>query len=122
MSLLIARKKQEDKLPLFDYRRLLSTCNLDVHSHAIPQFSRREIVFSSIDYSDLFKELMRIPTPKRFKLDDSESRLAIWRALFKDKPLPMIEEDAVEKYAGSLDKYLPHNVPIDKVIERAKKG
>ena len=51
---------------------------------------------------------------------DSASRLATWNALFGGESLPEIEENAVEKYAGSLDKYLPDNVPVEKVIGHAK--
>ena len=121
MSLLIVRKKREEKLPLFDYRRLFSSCTLDMRPHVVPQFPKHEIVIPSIDYLEPFGKFKKPPT-RRVSLDDSESRLAIWRALFKDRPLPMVEENAVEKYAGSLDKYLPENVPIDKIIRHAKKG
>jgi len=36
-----------------------------------------------------------------------DDRAKIWKMFFPDKPMPDIEENAVEKYAGFLDKYLP---------------
>lgn len=121
MSLLIVRKKREEGFPLFDYRRLFSSCNLNMRPHVVTKFPKHEIVISPIDL-ELFGRLKVPPTPRRVSLDDSESRFAIWTALFEDKPLPRIEEGAVEKYAGSLDKYLPENVPVDKIIKHTKKG
>jgi hypothetical protein len=53
---------------------------------------------------------------------DESSRIAVWKALFSDSIMPTVEEGAVEKYAGSLDAYLPENVPLDKVINHVKKG
>jgi len=122
MSLLVVRKKSEEKLPLFDYRRLFSSYKLSMRPHVFPQFPKHEIIISPIDYSELFGILKVPATPRRVGLDDSVSRLAIWKALFKDKAFPMIEEGAVEKYAGSLDKYLPENVPLDEITRHAKKG
>jgi len=31
-------------------------------------------------------------------------------------------QSIVEKYAGSLDKYLPSDIPIEEIIKRVKKG
>lgn len=53
-------------------------------------------------------------------IDDTISRATIWKTLFGDRPLPNIEENAVEKYAGSLDQYLSKDVPIDKIVRHAK--
>jgi len=53
-------------------------------------------------------------------INDTISRSATWSALYEDKPMPDVEENAVEKYSGSLDQYLPDNVPIDSVITHAK--
>jgi len=35
-----------------------------------------------------------------------DDRAKIWKKLFPNEVMPDIEENAVEKYAGSLDKYL----------------
>ena len=56
----------------------------------------------------------------KLDIDDTISRAATWNALFVDKALPEIEDSAVEKYAGTLDQYLPEGVPVDKIISHAK--
>lgn len=124
MSILIARKKAKDAraLPLFDYRRLLISHKLCMRPTFVSHFPEQKIAIHPIDYFELSKRLRPTGIYRRISLDDSKSRIAIWRALFKDEPLPRIEEDAVEKYAGSLDKYLPENVPVDEVVRRAKTG
>jgi len=122
MSLLIVRKKREEEFPLFDYRRLFFSCNFDTRPQVVSHFPKHDFVIHPIDCLELFGRLRVRPISRKVGIDDSESRVAIWRALFKDRPLPTIEENAVEKYAGSLNKYLPENVPIDKVVKHAKKG
>jgi len=59
---------------------------------------------------------------ERLEIDDSESRRMIWQTLFPTEPMPKVEENAVEKYSGLLDKFLPENVPLDKVMQRVKRG
>jgi hypothetical protein len=39
-------------------------------------------------------------------LDDSDTRKKVWRVYFGDSSLPRIEDDPVNKYYGSLDKYV----------------
>ena len=122
MSLVLTRKKREEDFPLFDYRRLFSGYGINIRCEVFPEFSKHDFVICPIDYWEPFGRLRVPPTPRRVSLDDSESRIAIWRALFKDDALPMIEKGVVKKYAGSLDRYLPENVPVDKIIRHAKKG
>jgi len=55
-------------------------------------------------------------------IDDTQSRVNIWRTLFGDEQMPAIEVNAVEKYAGLLDKHLPPDFPVEKIIERVKKS
>ena len=38
----------------------------------------------------------------------------------KREPVPSIEENAVEKYAGSLDSYLPDDIPIEAILNHSK--
>jgi len=121
MSQLVVGRKREQDSPLFNYRRLLDSPKLCIRPEIIGQFPKQGILIHSVDH---FEPCVRLGTRirRRIGLDDSESRIAIWKTLFEDKPLPTIEENAVEKYAGSLDKYLPENVPIDEVTKHAKKG
>mgnify|MGYP001140502665 CR=1 FL=1 len=79
-----------------------------------------------ISYSDRFAEIRRI-TPisklvERPQIDDTESRKMIWQALFPTAPMPKVREHALEECCGLLDKFLPENVPIDKIIQRVKHG
>lgn len=63
------------------------------------------------------------PLEKQVKtVDDTKSRLSIWKALCGDDPMPIVEENAVEKYAGMLDNYLPQDFQVDNIIERVKKS
>jgi hypothetical protein len=39
-----------------------------------------------------------------FRLDDSETRLRLWKFFFPDKPFEGVEDNAVEKYFGLFDK------------------
>jgi hypothetical protein len=122
MALLTAKKTREEEFPLFNYRRLVASTDLYVYPKVVFPLLKNRIIIRPVGYVVPFKRLRVTHIHRRVSLDDSESRIAIWRALFKDKSLPRIEEGAVEKYAGSLDKYLPENVPVDNVVTHAKKG
>ncbi len=39
-----------------------------------------------------------------FRLDDSETRLRLWKLFFPNKPFQGFEDDAVQKYFGLFDK------------------
>ena len=69
--------------------------------------------------NSVLSQYVCIPCPKSV-IDDTISRAETWKALFEERTIPEIEENAVEKYAGSLDRYLPENVPVDKVLDHAK--
>lgn len=55
-------------------------------------------------------------------IDDTKSRVNIWKTLFGDEPMPVVEGNAVQKYAGMLDRYIPSNFEIEKVIKKVKKS
>ncbi len=65
-----------------------------------------------------FENVINLSCP--VSINNDESRLTTWNALYGNHLLPDVEENAVEKYAGSLDQYLPDNVPVDSVIKHAK--
>lgn len=56
------------------------------------------------------------------EVDDTKSRANIWRALFGDEQMPSIEKNAVEKYAGMLDKYISPDLSIEKIVEKVRKS
>jgi len=93
----------------------------------LPRFAVTPSTFHVfLSYEEPFVELKRvIPISKpveRPEIDDRESRKRIWQALFPTIPMPKVEENAVEKCCGLLDKFLPENVPIDRVMQRVKRG
>jgi len=60
--------------------------------------------------------------PKKVPIDDLQSRKSIWNSLFNTEFIPEIEDGAVEKNSGLLDKYLPDKIPVEDLIRHAKKG
>lgn len=117
MSILLQDRKDED-LTLFAYR------NRDIYEK-ITEFRSEQ----SLDYPKIktffgqalfYKKFEQFATCVAVPTGDAISRLATWNALYGENSLPEIEENAVEKYAGSLDQYLPDCVPIEKVINHAK--
>lgn len=103
---------------------------------------RSEIVFSIKSGHKIFAHATRAPAqmeialtfpfglPKKrglrekrwSEIDDTQSRSNMWRALFGDEQIPLIEKNAVAKYAGMLDKYISRDLPIEKIVERVKKS
>jgi hypothetical protein len=74
-------------------------------------------------------QLMQLhPSPKidtlreRPKVDDTLSRMSLWKVLFGKEDMPEIEKGAVEKYAGALDKYLPSGFQFDEIVKKVRKG
>lgn len=41
-----------------------------------------------------------------FLIDDTETRKKVWQMFFADRRLPKVKADAVERFYGSLDKYV----------------
>jgi hypothetical protein len=128
MSILLLDRKEQER-SLFEYgnrgiyERLArfqseQNASLQYDSLWIPKV-KLFISYTNFDryLADLFDQLTVCTA---IPLSDSASRTATWKAMFNGEPLPEIEENAVEKYAGSLDQYLPDNVPIEKVIKNAK--
>jgi hypothetical protein len=118
MSILLSRKKHEEILriarcPRESHRTFeiwidRPSCVLEVKTWLLPAIFQKKAIKRTV-YLE-----------RKLPVDDTVSRAAIWKALFKDKPLPNIEEDAVEKYAGLLDEYLPSDIPVDDVVRHAK--
>ncbi len=81
------------------------------------QFSIRGFLEPSI-FRTLFENVAII---RNAVIDfDAICKSTTWEALFDDEPMPLVEENAVEKYAGSLDAYLPANIPVESVLKESK--
>jgi hypothetical protein len=52
-----------------------------------------------------------------FRLDDSETRLRLWKVFFPNKPFQGPEDDAVQKYFGLFDKRIKKEHPKDTLDE-----
>jgi hypothetical protein len=82
------------------------------------QYSIRSFLEPAI-YQRIWVSTLLIPQSLS-PIDDTISRPATWNALYEDKEMPNIENDAVEKYAGLLDAYLPEDIPVECILKHAK--
>jgi hypothetical protein len=119
MPLLLLERKVEKVMPLRDYYRNIYDAIFDVKTEETMPYQIINDYLKPLIYQDIVLKDICIPCSKSV-IDDTISRNATWKALFEDKPIPAVEEKAVTKYAGSLDKYLPENVPVDEVLKHAK--
>ncbi len=118
MSVLLHHKRPEAG-SIVNYYGGLYCKFFEARLEKTPQFSKIETFLMPVIYQRWLNRRIDYSAIQG-SIDDTISRAAIWNALFCDMPLPNVEENAVEKYAGSLDKYLPDNIPIDNIVRHAK--
>jgi hypothetical protein len=53
-----------------------------------------------------------------FSIDDTEARTKIWEMFFGEAPIPKLENHAVDKYYGVLDRFVAKKKLSRKKIER----
>ena len=109
--------KRDDEIFNGCYRDFFASTQLfTLDSKTQMQFSIRAFLEPLI-YQRL---LEGISIPTAMPEVDTICRSATWEALYTDEPVPSIEENAVEKYAGSLDSYLPDDIPIEAILNHSK--
>jgi hypothetical protein len=57
---------------------------------------------------------------EKTRIDDTLSRTHIWKTLFGTEPMPEIEENAAEKYSGTLS--FPDDFDFDRILRKVRKG
>jgi hypothetical protein len=57
---------------------------------------------------------------EKARIDDTLSRIHMWKTLFGTEPMPEIEENAAEKYSGSLS--FSDDFDFDRILRRVRKG
>lgn len=66
------------------------------------------------------RPIVRRVKREKARIDDTLSRVHIWRTLFGTEPMPDIEENAPKKYSGTLD--FPDDFDFERILRKVKKG
>jgi len=114
VSILIAKNKWENAPVSLNRRRLCLDVSRFITSNVF--------VYTTCELKTFIDWQMPSQQPKKVPIDDLQSRKSIWNSLFNTEFIPEIEDGAVEKNSGLLDKYLPDKIPVEDLIRHAKKG
>jgi hypothetical protein len=125
MSLLVRRPSQKRTRRFFigPKKKMKLTVLSQAQFRSFVRLPRIDDCFQAIPQLTRLRSSLKIETLReKPKVDDTLSRMNLWKTLFGEEEMPEIEKGAVEKYAGSLDKYLPSGFQLDEIIKKVRKG
>lgn len=124
MSILVRRPNQKRTRMFFvGPKKMKLTVLSQAQFRSFVRLPRIDDCFPAIPQLTRLRPSLKIETLReKPKVDDTLSRMNLWKTLFGEEEIPEIEKGAVEKYAGSLDKYLPPGFQLDEIIKKVRKG
>lgn len=124
MSILVRRPSQKRTRRFFiGPKKMKLTVLSQAQFRSFVRLPRLEDCFQTIPQLTRLRPSPKIETLReRPKVDDTLSRMSLWKVLFGKEEMPEIEKGAVEKYAGALDKYLPSGFQFEEIVKKVRKG